>query len=86
MPMKAIAFLVLWTSVVASFAWLGFNRLNAVRETGKFEYLWHGIGQDNWPLVFRFLKALLTVWTGLACLMTVIGCLWLIWAIAEKVR
>ena len=86
MDMKSLAFLFVWTAVAASFAWLGFNRLQAARETGRFEYLWHGIGQENWPLLFKILKVFLTIWIGAACLMTLIGCLWLIWAFVEKIK
>jgi hypothetical protein len=86
MPPKSIAFLSLWTATAAVFAWVGSNRLSAAHETGKFEYLWHGIGQDNWPLVFKALKGFLMIWTGLACLMTLLGCLWLTWTFLEKVR
>jgi hypothetical protein len=83
---KAIVFLVLWTTMAGSFAWLASNRLSAARRAGKFEYLWHGIGQDNWPLLFGFLKALLTFGIGLSCLMTLIGCVWLTWTLLEKLK
>ena len=76
--MKSFVFLMLWTSATGLFAWLGLNRLAAARATGRFEYLWHGIGEASWPLLFSALKVFLTIFIGLACVMTAIGCVLLV--------
>ncbi len=75
---------MLWTALAALFAWFGFNRLEAARETGRFEYLWHGIGQDEWPLLFNILKVALTIWTGMACFLALMGFLVLARALWKK--
>ncbi len=72
--------------MAASFAWIGWNRLSDARASGEFHYLWHGVGQDNWPLLFSFLKAFLAVWTGVTCLMTLIACIWLTLALVQKLK
>ena len=84
--MKPIFFLILWTATAALFTWVGYNRLSEARTTGKFQYLWHGVGQDNWPVLFGMMKAFLTVWTGVAGLMTAIGLIWIVVELVKAVR
>ena len=85
MNWDALLFLALWTAMAAGFAWLGYNRLEAAKSSGRFEYLWHGVSRTEWPAVFRFLSGFLTIWTGLAALLTAIGVMWLIWSLWEKI-
>jgi hypothetical protein len=79
---KEIAFLMVWTAVAASFAWLGFSRLAVARERGSFGHL----RPDDWPLLLGVLKVFLIIWTGVACFMTVVGCVWLVWALMKAFR
>jgi cobalamin synthase len=72
----AARFLLVWTALVSLCSWLGFNRLANARETGAFEYLWHGVSQENLPWLFAFLIGFLTLWSWVSLAMASIGGTW----------
>ena len=86
MDTKGIGFLILWVAVTLVFAWFCFDRLSAARETGRFRYAFHGISQENWPLLFKFCKGFITVQAYGFCLMAGIGAIWLAVALIGKLR
>ena len=70
---KGLAFSLTWTAAVVSIAWFGLNRLDAASETGRFEYLWHEIGEQNWPTLFIGLQVFLKAMIGVSLLMALLG-------------
>ena len=86
MDAKGITFLILWIAFTAIAAWACFNRLAAAKDTGTFRYVLHGIGQDNWPILFGFLKGLLNIQAYAFCLMAGIGLIWLAATLIGKVK
>ncbi len=80
-----MAFLFFWTAAVTSFAWIGFNRLAAALESRRFEFLWHGVGQENWPILFAGLKVFLVVWAWVCSFMAIVGGVWFFLTFAKRV-
>ncbi|PZT84937.1 MAG: hypothetical protein DI637_13005 [Citromicrobium sp.] len=73
---KAAGFLLAWTGLLALFSWLGFNRLEDANKSGYFQYLWHGVGEDNLPWLFASMKGFLMVWSWVTLVMAVFGVTW----------
>lgn len=86
MDAKGILFLVVWVAFAVVAAWACFNRLAAAKATGSFRYIFHGIGQDNWPGLFGFLKGFLNIQAYAFCLMAGIGIIWLAAILIGKVK
>lgn len=86
MDAKGITFLIFWIAFAAIAAWACFNRLAAAKETGTFRYVFHGIGQENWPNLFGFLKGFLNIQAYAFCLMAGIGLIWLAATLIGKVK
>jgi len=73
---KAAGFLFVWTGLVSAFSLLGFNRLEYAEKTGAFQYLWHGVGEENLPWLFPIMTGFLTVWSWVALGMAMFGAIW----------
>ncbi len=86
MDAKGITFLIFWTAFAAIAAWACFNRLAAAKEAGTFRYMFHGIGQQNWPNLFGFLKGFLNVGAYALCSMAGISLIWLAAILIGKLK
>ena len=83
---NALLFVAVQTAVATLFAWFGINRLNAARETGRFDYLWHGVSAQDWPLAFQALSIFLLIWTAVACLFVAIGIASIVRIVVRKAK
>ena len=83
--LRGVAFQLALTAVISFFSWLGFNRLEAARSTGRFEYLWHGFDGESWPTLFAALKGFLLIWSWLAAFLAVVSGIVLLVMILKRV-
>ncbi|MXP46849.1 hypothetical protein GRI43_05525 [Altererythrobacter luteolus] len=86
MDARGLIFLIGFVAATSFAAWLCFNRLSAAKATGKFRYVFHGIGEENWPVLFKVCKAFISVQGYVFCLMAGIGAIWFVIAIVGKMK
>lgn len=85
-PLKWLALSVILLAVLGSLAWFGINRLEALNEAGKFQFLWGAVGEKNWPTLFSFLKLFLKIFIGVVCFGVMINIVWIIVYVSRVFR
>ncbi len=86
MDSRGLVFLAAFVVVTSLAAWFCFNRLFAAQETGRFRYIFHGINEAGWPLLFQFCKAFITVQAYVFCFMAGVGVIWFAISLIGKIK